>query len=610
MGSDSSPALAYPGPRLAMTDSTHEIHVEDLGRLRRVTGWVTLAGPFLFAALALGAGLACGMRVPLAVGLFLLLETGVLWSLHKTLTWRQRAFAARLADPAADVGRVAFGARFLPFLFALLGLALPFYTLWAQAAVEAWEWTWLEPWAALRAPDSDAAESALYGWILVALAALAALFAQYFATVPATLAPEARGVACWFRATVWVALAGAASLLVRAWYEPWYEEEVAAVLFGVGVFLAGELMLRVSWTRWLGFYDGRPHPGASVATDAFSLRLLFSRFYPVGSLFAVLAEAFGIDLRGAWALTFMRRSLVPLTLLLAAVGWLSTAFVMVEASDLGVVERFGVADEEPLEPGLHFVLPWPMHRVSRVPVHRVQTIPIGYSGARAGASMLWTVEHADEEYKLLLGDGRDLVTVNAALHYRVRDPFQYVYSSQNPDEVLAMLADRALMQATVDRSLDGVLSENLAALGDELSRSIQDACNARQLGFEIVDFTLTGLHPPVSVSADYQAVVAAQIDRTTRKLEAEAYREEERPKADGEVARLRNGALEHGVTRLATARGEAVAFDALRESYEASPELFRLMRYLAAVEARLAGKKFHVLDHTIERDHGAIWLLE
>jgi len=593
-----------------MVDSTYEIHGQELSRLRRVTGWVTLVGPFLFACLALGAGLVCGMRAALAVGLYFFLQTGVLWCLYKTLAWRQRAFAARLADPSAELRPVPFGARFLPFLFALLGLALPFYTVWAQAAVEAWEWSWLEPWATLREPDSDSAESALYGWVLVAIAVLQALFAQYFATVSKTLAPEGRGTACWFRAGAWIALAGSASLLVRAYREPWQEETVTTVLFGVVVFLAGEVMLRVLWNRWLRFYDDRAHPGARVATDAFSLRLLFSRFNPIGSLFAVLAEAFGIDLRGAWALTFMRRSLVPLVTGLAVVGWLSTAFVMVEASDQGVVERFGVLDEDVLEPGLHFVLPWPMFRVTRVPVHRVQTIPIGFSGAREGASMLWTVEHADEEYKLLLGDGRDLVTVTAMLHYRVRDPFAYVYSSQNPDEALAILADRVLMQATVDRSLDEVLSENLAALGAELESSIQAECDSRGLGFEIVDFTLTGLHPPVNVSADYQAVVAAQVDQTTKRLEAEAYRAEERPRAEGEVAKLENGALEHTVTRLATARGEATAFEALRTSYEVSPELFRLMRYLAAIEARLAGKKFHVLDHTVERDKGAIWLLE
>ncbi|MDA8018933.1 MAG: protease modulator HflK [Thermoanaerobaculia bacterium] len=591
-----------------MADPTLEIHKQDLARLRRVTGWVTLTGSWLFGATSLGVGLWFGMRVPIAIGLFFLLQAAVLTGFWITLRWRQEAFAIRLEDPTASIRGVPVVVRTLPYLAGVLAITLPFYSDWAPLVADAW--AAFDPWARLRELDSDAAETQVFAWGLVVVATLSALFAQYFATISRELAPEARGAACWFRAGTWMALAGAVSLFVRAFDKPWEEGLTTSILLGIVVFLGGELTLRALWTTWSSFYSREPHPGGRVATDLFSLELLCSRFNPLGSLFDVLAEAFGIDLRGAWALTFMRRALAPLAGGLLVVGWLSTSFVVVEGSDVGLVERFGKLDREPLRPGLHFVLPWPMHRVTRVPVHRVQTIPIGFTGAREDASMLWTVEHAEEEYKLLLGDGRDLVTVNASLHYRIGDPFAYAYSLQNPDETLAILADRVLMQRTVGRSLDGVLSENLAAFGAELEQAIQGASDERNLGFEIVDLTLVGLHPPVSVAADYQAVVAARVDQTTKVLEAEAYHERERPKADGKVADLENGAHAHRVTRLATALGEATAFQALRASYVADPELFALVRYLQSVEAQLTGKKFHVIDHTIEEAGGAIWLLE
>ncbi|MEM9595181.1 MAG: protease modulator HflK [Acidobacteriota bacterium] len=591
-----------------MADLTHEIHAHDLVRLRRLTGWVALAGSGLFGAAALGAGLWSGLRVPIAVGLVFLLQAAVLASLWSTLRWRQRAFALRLEDPQANVGRLPILSRVLPYLGGLLAIALPLYSQWAPALAEAWQA--FEPWSRLREPGSDLAAAQPFAWGFVAIAVLAALFAHYFAGVSRELAQEARGVARWFRAGTWMALAGAASLFVRAFDQPREEALTAKILLGIVLFLGAELTLRALWTTWLSFYNRLPHQGARVGTDVFSLQLLCSRFNPLGSLFDVLAEVFGIDLRGAWALAFMRRSLLPLAGGLLVVGWLSSSFVVVEASNVGLLERFGKVDPEPLRPGLHVVLPWPMHRVTRVPVHRVQTIPIGFAGAREDASMLWTVQHAEEEYKLLLGDGRDLVTVNASLHYRIRDPFDYAYSVQNPDETLAILADRILMQRTVGRSLDGVLSENLSALGAELEAAIQGASDERALGFEVVDLTLTGLHPPVTVAADYQAVVAARVDQTTKVLEAEAYRAREEPRAKGEVSTLQNGAQAHRVTRLATARGEAIAFEALRASYVASPEVFGLVRYLQIVETQLDGKRYFVIDHTIEEDGGAIWLLD
>ncbi|MEO1366253.1 MAG: protease modulator HflK [Acidobacteriota bacterium] len=603
-----------------MADLDPEVRAHELTSLRRVTGWVTLAGPWLFAVAALGVGLWSGLRVPVAVGLFFLLQAVVMTGFWSMVRWRQKALAPRpeapeatdgpeaTAAPEATVRRPPVLTRVLPYLGGLLAMSLPFYSQWAPALADLW--TAVEPWASLRVFDPDRAEPQLFGWGFAVVAVLSALFAQYFAAISRDLAPEARAVACWFRAGTWLALAGAVSLGVRAFAEPWREDLVTTVILGIVVALGAELFLRALWTTWLGFYDRVPHPGGRVGTDLFSVQLVCSRFNPVGSLFDVLADAFGIDLRGTWALTFMRRSLAPLAGALLVVGWLSTALVVVDASDVGLLERFGDVDREPLDPGLHLVLPWPMHQVTRVPVHRVQTIPIGFSGARADASILWTVQHAEEEYKLLLGDGRDLVTVNASLHYRIRDPFAYAYTLQNPDEALAILADRVLMQRTVGRSLDGVLSENLSALGAELERAIQAASDDRSLGFEVVDLTLTGLHPPVSVAADYQAVVAARVDQTTKVLEAEGYRAREVPRANGQVASFENGAQEHRVTRLATARGEAIAFDALRASYAASPEVFVLVRYLQSVEAQLEGKKFHVLDHTIEEDGGAIWLLD
>ena len=590
-----------PDPR----ELTLETFGQELVRLRRVTGWVLLVCPLLFGATALAVGLWGGLRVPIALGLFFLLLASVLAGFRSTLKWREQAFASRVEDPAAAIGPVPFASRALPYLAGLFAIALSTAPLWSTGLPESWS-----AWTVLGEPESDVFEARLIAWGCVAAAVLSALFAQYFAAASQGVAPEAAGVANWFRASTWIALVGGASLFVRTFAEPWREDLIASFLLGVVAFLGAEILFRSLWTTSLGYFERVQHPGGRVGTDLLSLRILCSRFNPSASFFSVLASVFGLDLRGAWALTFMRRSVAPLAAGLALVGWLSTSFVMVEPPYVGLLERFGKLVLEPLRPGLHVVLPWPMSRVTQVPVHRVQMIPIGFSGAREDASILWTVQHAEEEYKLLLGDGRDLVTVNASLHYRIDDPVAYAYSVQNPDATLAILADRVLMQRTVGRSLDEVLSENLAALGTELEREIQAASDEHDLGIEIVDLTLAGLHPPVRVAAAYQGVVAAKVDQSTNILRAEAYRATALPEAEGKAAELDNQARTHRVTRLATARGEAEAFQALLASYLASPQAFRLVRYLEAMETQLSDKKLNVLDHTIEEAGASIWLLK
>ena len=41
-------------------------------------------------------------------------------------------------------------------------------------------------------------------------------------------------------------------------------------------------------------------------------------------------------------------------------------------------------------------------------------------------------EHAANEYTLLLGNGRDLITVDAAVQFRISDARAWRYHSQNP----------------------------------------------------------------------------------------------------------------------------------------------------------------------------------
>ena len=58
-------------------------------------------------------------------------------------------------------------------------------------------------------------------------------------------------------------------------------------------------------------------------------------------------------------------------------------------------------------------------RLSRHPARWL--IEIGHEGEEPGGpeNVLWAVQHATNEYTLLLGNGRDLITVDAAVQFRI-----------------------------------------------------------------------------------------------------------------------------------------------------------------------------------------------
>ncbi len=597
------------------TGSLRDTRIDTLAEKRRVVGYVLRLGPLPGALGALTVGVLYGSSTALAVGWFHLLLVGALVATRRSLRWRierlrrepdpSQGESEQAPDKAGQSKSTSFWIdRRQAYIFSLLVLA-GIHGLHLGLK-------YLERWLPIGDPANELAalqRSTILGWLSLLLALCSGLLAPYFHRARPEELPEGRGLACWLRASVWICLAAACAWLSPVYWRAFDERLLHGILHGCTLVLAAEILLRALFTQRAG---SREHfLGARMTTQPITLRLLFSRFNPVSSFFVLLTELFGLDLRGAWALTFMRRSLWPIAGALVAVSWLGSSLVMIDTAELGVREHYGRRVQgEPLQPGLHLVYPWPIDRVWRVPVHRVRTLPIGFAGARVGASMLWTVDHAEEEHKLLLGNGQDLVTINAQLQYRAADPIAYVYSCQNPDELLAEIANREILHSTVGRSLDKVLSENLASLADDLQTRIQSQVDARELGIEVVDFTLLALHPPVAVATDYQAVVGALIERRTLELEGESYGRETIPKARGEAHALLEGEKAHEATRLSTAKGDAAAFRALVEAFELSPDLFTFRRRLEVLEQQLSGRRFVLIDDRIERDGGAIWLLD
>jgi regulator of protease activity HflC (stomatin/prohibitin superfamily) len=320
----------------------------------------------------------------------------------------------------------------------------------------------------------------------------------------------------------------------------------------------------------------------------------------------------GIDLRSTWALTVVRRGVEPLLIALALLGWLSTSLTVVRLDEEGLVERLGVPrGGRPLQPGLHLHWPWPVDRVFRLPVRQVQALTVGHEGEEAGGpeDVLWAREHAANEYTLLLGNGRDLITVDAAVQFRIRDARAWHYGCQNPADALRAIAYRAVMRSTVNRTLDQALSENMVALTGRMRAMMQQEADGMHLGVEVTAFTVGGMHPPVMVAADYQAVVSAELGEVTAVVDAEAYRNETVPGADAEVIRRLNTARAEGADALARAAGEAWSFRTLESQLRAAPQDFYFRRRLETLEKGLASRRFVIVDSRIQRDGGELWLM-
>jgi regulator of protease activity HflC (stomatin/prohibitin superfamily) len=161
----------------------------------------------------------------------------------------------------------------------------------------------------------------------------------------------------------------------------------------------------------------------------------------------------------------------------------------------------------------------------------------------------------------------------------------------------------------VNRTLAEALSENLVSLAAQMRTMVQQDADALGLGVDVVAFTVGGMHPPVMVASDYQAVVSAELGKVTAAVNAQVFRNQTVPAAEAAVVTSENAARADAAVALARAAGDAWSFRTLAAQYLAAPEEFRFRRRLETLENDLAGRRFTVIDTRIQRDGGHLWLL-
>jgi regulator of protease activity HflC (stomatin/prohibitin superfamily) len=421
---------------------------------------------------------------------------------------------------------------------------------------------------------------------------LAATAARYLGQLDPAALPDAPGLCRLALVLAWMLGLAAVSIGLQ-----WARQDAGVQVIHVALLAFDALICR-------SLFAGRR------VSDIGILSVLGSRPNILASVLDAAERQLGIDLRSTWALTVVRRGLEPLVIALFLVAWLSTSLTVIGIEQQGLVERLGVpAGGPPLAAGLHVHWPWPVDRVYRVPVQRVQALEVGHPGQEGEGpeNVLWAVEHAPNEYTLVLGNGRDLITIDAGIQFRIVDAYAWRYHCQNPADALRSLALRAVMRNTVDRTLADALSENVALVTEQMRTMVQRDADALGLGVEITGFTVGGMHPPVPVAASYEAVVSAEIGKGTAAVNAQAYRNRALPNAEASALVNENQARGDSAETLARAAGEAWSFRTLESQYRAAPEEYVFRRRLETLEQVLAGRAFAVVDARFLRDGGELW---
>ncbi|MCH5278047.1 MAG: FtsH protease activity modulator HflK [Desulfovibrionaceae bacterium] len=262
--------------------------------------------------------------------------------------------------------------------------------------------------------------------------------------------------------------------------------------------------------------------------------------------------------------------------LAVVVVWVLTGIYIVQPDEQGVVLRFG-RYVRTVGAGPHYHLPYPVEQVYRPKVSQVRQAEVGYrSQSTGGVFQQGRVQPVDEESAMLTGD-ENIINVQFNIQYHIKPDgaVDYLFNVTQPDAVVKKAAEAAMREVIGKTTLDAALTGGRVKIQDDVTRLLQNILDRYQVGVQVVAVQMQDVQPPRDVSDAFKDVASAREDKQRLTNQAEAYRRDILPKAQGQAAEIVNQAEAYRQTRVRAAEGEAQRFLAVLEEYSKAQDVTR-----------------------------------
>lgn len=277
------------------------------------------------------------------------------------------------------------------------------------------------------------------------------------------------------------------------------------------------------------------------------------------------------------------KTIAPIVLIVLAVLILGTGcWYTIGEQEQAVLTTLGKA-EAITSPGLHFKIPL-IQNVEKVN-SEIHGMEIGYSDANGEME-------TEENESLMITSDYNFVNVDFYVEYRVADPVQYVYASEDPEEILRNIAQSCIRNTIGSFTVDDVLTTGKQAIQSDIRQEVIDALEVHQVGLQLVNLTIQDAEPPTNdVMVAFKAVETAKQGMETAINNANRYRNEQTPQAEAEADRIRQEAEATRTERINEANAAVALFNAQYEEYVKNPEITKLRMFYESMEKVLPDLK-------------------
>jgi len=264
-----------------------------------------------------------------------------------------------------------------------------------------------------------------------------------------------------------------------------------------------------------------------------------------------------------------------------------TCFYTVDDKQQAVVTTFGKVTDI-TDAGVHFKLPLGIQQVRKVDVNVYQKIELGYSSD----GNYYNVNETESE--MITGD-YNIVNVDFFVEYKISDPVQYLYSSNDPELILRNLIQSQVRNVVGSSTVDAVLTDGKENIQMQVKDLVTAILQEYDIGLTLVDVKIQDAEPPTQdVIEAFKAVETAKQQAETVINDAKAYQNAQLPKAEAQADQLTQNAEYLRQKRVNEAVEQVAMFNAMYQEYALNPEITRSRMYYEAISQTLPDVKLYI----------------
>ena len=279
------------------------------------------------------------------------------------------------------------------------------------------------------------------------------------------------------------------------------------------------------------------------------------------------------------------KTILAVLLALVVISAVGTCWYTVDDKEQAVVTTFGKVTDV-VDAGIHFKLPRGIQQVYKVSTNVYQKIELGYT---SGSS-----DFNSSESTMITGD-YNIVNVDFFVEYKISDPVQYLFSSDEPELILRNLIQSQVRNVVGSSSVDAVLTDGKENIQMQVKELVTRILQEYDIGLTLVDVKIQDAEPPTAeVIEAFKAVETAKQQAETVINDAKAYKNAQIPNAQAKADKLIQNAEYLKQKRINEAVEQVAMFNAMYEEYAQNPGITRSRMYYETISKVLPGVKLYV----------------